>query len=123
MTKGLGELISVPIVGYMVDNLPYIALIALTMLFFAVGGILYALTTKIWMIIVANLIIGFGFSCSVIVHAYIGEFGIKLDESRIRKKQKPIKFAFYIMYSFTLNGGYFATFSKRTFSIFLLKFN
>ena len=112
MVKGLGELISVPVAGYMVENFPYIPSIILTMLFSVVGGIIYALTTKIWMLIVANFLIGCTTSCAVIIHAYIGEFGIKLDESRIKKKQKPIKFALYIIFSFILNGSFIVSSSK-----------
>ena len=87
MAKFLGELITVPVVGYMTENLPYIVSIILVGQFFATGGILYAMTTKIWMMITANVFIGFGFLSAVIVHAYIGEMGIKMDESRTRKKK------------------------------------
>ena len=103
---------SVPVVGFMVERFPYILSIIFTMLFSVVGGILYALTTNIWMIIVANCLIGCAHSCAIIIHAYIGEFGIKLDESRIKKKQKPIKFRFYIIFSFILNGSYIVATSK-----------
>ena len=115
MARYLGELISVPVVGYMTENLPYIVSISFVGLFFAIGGLLYALTTDIWMMIVANIFIGFGFSSAVIVHTYIGEIGIKMDEGRTRKKQKPAKFGLYIAFSFILNGGYFVTFSECKF--------
>ena len=40
MIKELGELISVPVVGYMVENFPYIPSIILILLFSVVGGTL-----------------------------------------------------------------------------------
>ena len=112
MERGLGELVFNMVVGYMVGNLPYIASLILTGLLFATGGIIYALTTEIWMIMVASIIVGGGNGCAIVVHTYIGEIGIKLDESRRRKSQKPLKFVLYIAYSFILNGGYFVSFSK-----------
>ena len=115
MARYLGELIAVPIVGYMTENLPYIVSIIFVVLSFAFGGLLYALTTDILMMIVANIFIGCGIASAVVVHAYIGEIGIKMDEMRTRKKQKPVKFALYIAFSFIQNGGYFISFSECKF--------
>ena len=112
MARAFGELFCNIMVGYMVGNLPYIASLILTGLLYVTGGIMYALTTEIWMFMVANIILGGAGGCAIIVHTYIGEVGTKLDEIRRRKSQKPLKVMLYIAYSFSLNGGYFVSFSE-----------
>ena len=59
-----------------------------------------------------EILLGCGITSTVVVHTYIGEMGIRMDDVRRKERKTPIKNALYIALSFVLNGGYVVTFCK-----------
>lgn len=112
MAGGIGEIIFVPVFGYMSKKLPYTASLLVASLLFAAGGSVYALASGGWMVILAKVILGCAFTSAVIVHTYIGEMGTRMDEMRSKRGKTPTKFALYIILSFIMNGGFVITFCK-----------
>ena len=112
MTKGIGELLFYPVIGYMAQNLPYSVSQLVAALLFAAGGAVYALASAGWVVMLGNFVLRCAISFAVLVHTYIGEMGTKLDRMRNKKRKRPMKFVLYIVFSFILNGGYLVTFCE-----------
>ena len=112
MAGGIGEIAFLPVIGYMAGSLQYTIslLVALSLLTF--GGTIYALASDGWMVILGRALIGCARASAVVVHAYIGEMGTRMDEMRSKERKRPMKFALYIAFSFILNGGYSFAFCK-----------
>ena len=74
---------------------------------------MYGLADKIWMVFLGLGARGAGTAfASAIVHTYIGEMGMQMDEIRKAKLKKPRKFILYIAYSFFLNGGFLFSYGE-----------
>ena len=81
-------------------------------LLYALGSAIYALSTEGWMLLLGMTLSGCGVGSSATIHTYFGEMSTKLDDIRRKKKKKPIKFIFYIVLSFSVNGGVFISYGK-----------
>lgn len=106
MATPLFEAGSVPLAIPLVHRLPFTALMYIAVLTAAVGGAIYALAESILTVFIGRGLMGVAsqFSASVI-HSYIGEMGTVMDDIRKKQGKKPLKFTFFIVLSFMLNGG------------------
>ena len=83
-------------------------------LLYTIGGVIYALADRGWMVIVGRFVSGFACTISAVLQtSYIGEMGTKVDQVRKRRGKKYlIKDILYIAYSFLINIGYFLTYGE-----------
>ena len=109
---GIGELAPTPLIGYLVDKLPYTSFLLIANVFNITGGVLYALAEEGWMVILARLLFGMSASFKVVMLAYIGEMGARIDKLQENEGKKPVKYIFYIILSFVLNGTYVVAFGR-----------
>ena len=87
------------------------------LVFWFVAGLLYANSTQLWMVVLAQFMVGVGVGSSGgVCHSYWGEMTIKWDEIRQEKKKKPVKDALYIIYLFMTNIGFVIAFGKNVFT-------
>ena len=105
-------MIALPIFGYMAEELPYMISLILGALLYVLGSAIYALSTEGWMLLLGITLNGCGVASTATIHTYFGEMSTKLDDIRKKRNKKSIKFVFYIILSFSLNGGIFISFGK-----------
>lgn len=113
VSYNLFAMLTAPVAGILIHRLPF----TFTMISFDVllitGGVVYALAESVWVVFVGYGITGAGVAFGVVtVHTYIGEMGDMMDEIRKKRGQKPRKFLLYIIYSFTMTGGFILPFCK-----------
>jgi MFS family permease len=115
MAYAIGETVIAPVAGFTTERFPYVFSLLATLVFFSIGGIFYANSTQVWMVIVARFIIGLGAGYgAVVVHSYLGEMSTRFDEIRQKKKKKPIKHIFYICFLFLMNGAFVFSFGTTS---------
>ena len=102
-----------PITAITSHHLPFSVTILFSLSFYILGGMVYGLADKIWIVFLALSLRGAGTAFgSAVVHTYIGEMGTQIDEIRKEQCKRPRKFILYIAYSFFLNGGFFFSYGE-----------
>lgn len=105
MAFAVGEVIAMLLTGPTADRVPYSLSLCVANILLVAGGILYAVSVNATMVIFARLLLGCSSGCRVIIHAYIGKEGTQLDQWRVQKGKRPIKYIFYIAVLYIIAGG------------------
>ena len=107
MALALAATITLPLAGKICDKCPHSIISLAAVFFFVVGGLIYGCSTELWMLILAQVVIGIGLGNACAVNSsYWGEMTIKGDEIRQEKKKKPLKDVLYVVYLFVFNIAY-----------------
>ena len=85
---------------------------------FVVAGVMYALAVDVWMVILARgLMGGAALFISSLLHTYIGEMGILLDEIRKKRGKSSVKFVLYISVTVSVTAGVVVAFGESTLQV------
>ena len=115
MAYSIGETAFSPVAGFTTTRFPYIFSHLGAIVLFIIGGVLYGLTTEIWMAIVARLFFGLAAGVgAVVVHTYLGEMTAIMDKIREKRGKRPMKYVVYISFSFVLNGTFVVSYGEFT---------
>ena len=110
MAQPLFEVLTMPFAAVAIKRVPITATVLLSLLLFAVGGLVYALAVNVWMVLTGKSFFGVAITLGLVsTHVYFGEMGAAMDEIRRRKNKKPLKFIIYVSYTFTFSGGLLAS--------------
>ena len=113
MAYSIGESFFSLVAGLMIERCPYIFIQVVAIVMHVLGGVVYALSTEVWMVIVARLVIGTAAGIGgLIVHTYTGEMSTRMDDIRRRQGKRPMKHVVYILFSFLLNGTFIFSFGE-----------
>ena len=85
---------------------------------FVVAGVVYALAVDVWMVVLARgLLGGAALFISSLMHTYIGEMGILLDEIRKKRGKSSMKSVLYISLTVSVTVGVVVAFGESTLQV------
>ena len=113
MAYSIGESFFSLVAGLMIERYPYIFIQVVAITMHVLGGVVYALSTEVWMAIVARFFFGTAAGIgALIVHTYTGEMSTRMDDIRRKQGKRPMKHVLYIIFSFILNGTFILSFGE-----------